>query len=99
MRPRSLAFAVPVAAAALGLAAGPAPAAQSVVSTPSAKTLYKDGPSGRYLMDGPWLFRLDPPGGNGVKLGFQRSASTAGWSRVTVPNAWNATDGSDASFL
>src|SRR5947208_3416430 len=37
MRPRSLAFAVPVAAAALGLAAGPAAAAQSVVPTPSAK--------------------------------------------------------------
>ena len=25
----------------------------------SAKTLYKDGPEGRYLLDGDWLFRLD----------------------------------------
>ena len=38
----------------------PRPAsAQSVVSTPSTKTLYKTGPTGRYLMDGTWLFKLD----------------------------------------
>ena len=26
---------------------------------PSDKTLYADGPSGRFLIDGQWLFRLD----------------------------------------
>ena len=51
---RSVTTAIVVLAALL---AGAAPAgAQSVVSTPSAKTLYKTGPTGRYLMDGPWLF-------------------------------------------
>ena len=48
-------------------------------------------------MGGQWLFRADP-GGNGAQLGFASSASTAGWTPVTVPNAWNAKDYSDASF-
>jgi beta-glucuronidase len=81
-----------LAAAVLGVAAGPA-AAQSAVSTPSAKTLYKNGPSGRFLMDGPWLFRFD-----NRQSGPQRDTGSAGWRRVKVPNAWNATDESDASF-
>jgi beta-glucuronidase len=81
-----------LSAAALAVTAAPT-AAQSVVSTPSAKTLYKNGPSGRYLMDGPWLFRFD-----NRQSGPQRQTTTAGWTRVTVPNAWNATDESDASF-
>jgi beta-glucuronidase len=44
-------------------------------------------------MDGPWLFRFDDR-----QSGPQRDTGTAGWRRVTVPNAWNATDESDASF-
>src|SRR3954464_7546565 len=81
-----------VAAAALSLSAAPA-AAKSVVSTPSAKTLYRNGPSGRFLMDGTWLRKLD-----NRQSGPQRETGTAGWTRVTVPNAWNAGDNSDASF-
>jgi hypothetical protein len=78
----------------LALAATAAPAAaQSAVSTPSAKTLYKNGPSGRYLMDGTWLRKLD-----NRQSGPQRERGTRGWTRVTVPNAWNAGDDSDASF-
>ena len=50
--------ALAVAGAVLLTAAGPA-AGQSVVSTPTAKTLYKTGPSGRFLMGGTWLFKLD----------------------------------------
>jgi beta-glucuronidase len=78
--------------AALAVSAAPA-AAQSVVSTPTAKTLYKNGPSGRFLMDGVWLRKLD-----NRESGPQREAGTAGWTRVTVPNAWNAGDDTDASF-
>src|SRR3954453_23001044 len=81
-----------VAAAALSLSAAPA-AAKSAVSTPSAKTLYRNGPSGRFLMDGTWLRKLD-----NRQSGPQRESGTAGWTRVTVPNAWNAGDNSDASF-
>lgn len=62
-----------------------------------ARTLYKTGNSGRYLMSGTWLFRADPAD-DGVRHGFARSGSTAGWTRVAVPNAWNAKDYSEASF-
>lgn len=82
---------------ALGLVAVPAAAAQSTTSTPSPKTLYETGPSGRFLMDGPWLFRLDDAD-KGLGDKYQRQTSTAGWSRVSVPNAWNAKDDSDRSF-
>lgn len=73
------------------------PAAAQAVDTPSAKTLYRDGPSGRYLVDGGWLFRLD--GANrGVADGYAKQTTTDGWSPVTVPNAWNAGDDSSESF-
>jgi beta-glucuronidase len=62
-----------------------------------AKTLYKTGNSGRYLMGGQWWYRADP-GGDGVQQGYAKNASTLGWTPVTVPNAWNAKDYSDASF-
>jgi hypothetical protein len=81
-----------LAVAALVATAAPA-AAQSVVSTPSARTLYKNGPSGRFLMNGPWLRKLD-----NRQSGPQRETGTGGWTRLTVPNAWNAGDNSDASF-
>jgi beta-glucuronidase len=71
--------------------------AQYRAETPSAKTLYRSGPSGRYLLGGTWLFRLDPAN-VGIKQGFQRDPTDAGWNRTTVPNAWNATDQSVESF-
>jgi beta-glucuronidase len=91
MRPFvTAALAVLVAVLAAAAPAG----AQSVVSTPSHKTLYKTGPSGRYLIDGTWLFKLD-----NRQSGPQREAGTNGWRRVTVPNVWNAGDDSEQSFL
>src|SRR3954447_22266858 len=65
--------------------------------TPRAGADYYAGPSGRFLMGGTWLFRKDDAD-KGLSQGFMRNASTAGWSRVTVPNAWNATDESPQSF-
>jgi glycosyl hydrolase family 2 len=86
---------------ALGLlaAATAAPAgAAYVAQRPQARTLYHDGPSGRYLLGGKWLFRLDPTG-VGLAQRFQRQVSDAGWAPVAVPNAWNATDSSEESFM
>src|SRR3954467_3599690 len=80
-------------AVALAATAAPAAAQSSVVSTPTAKTLYRNGPSGRFLVDGTWLRKL-----TNAQSGPQRETGTAGWTRVTVPNAWNAGDNSDASF-
>ncbi len=73
------------------------PAAARAADVPSKKTLYADGPEGRYLMDGDWLFRLDNAD-QGVKQRFMRQSSTTGWSTVKVPSVWNLGDPSNASM-
>ena len=79
------------------LLALPLPAAIGA-DTPTAKTLYRDGPSGRYLLDGAWWGRADPED-QGEKLGLQSQTSLAGWSQTTVPSAVNAQDFSVPSYL
>ncbi len=76
----------------------PASAAAQSAATPTEKALYKAGPSGRYLLDGEWLFRLDP-GNKGLADGYAKQTTRDGWSPTTVPNAWNATDQSVESFM
>src|SRR6059058_4729843 len=90
---------VPLLALLLALAAVPAASAQVSyrADTPKPGALYSYGQNGRYLMGGQWLFRLDPRG-QGLSQAWQRQGSTAGWSLTTVPNAWNATDQSEASM-
>jgi beta-glucuronidase len=66
-------------AAALA-AAAPAQAAEP--TTPAPGALYSNGYTNRYLLDGPWSFRL----------------GSQPWRQVTVPYAWNATDESPASM-
>jgi len=51
------------------------PATASAADKPSAKTLYADGPEGRYLMDGNWLFKLDNEDA-GVKAHWMRQSSS-----------------------
>src|SRR4051812_8962327 len=65
--------------------------------TPTQKTLYADGPQGRYLLDGPWLLKLDASD-QGLRHHWERSRSSGGWKRVTVPNVWNLGDPSVASM-
>ena len=57
------------------------PAVASAADKPSDKTLYHDGPEGRFLMDGQWLFRLDSAD-DGVKQRFMRQTGTDGWKPV-----------------
>jgi beta-glucuronidase len=71
--------------------AGGAPAGGSGSPAPA-----RYGPSERSELGGGWLFRLDR--GSGIREALQRSTSTAGWSPVSVPNAWNARDTSRASM-
>jgi beta-glucuronidase len=85
----TLPFAAPVALAMAGAA--------TAAEKPSPKTLYYEGPSGRFLMDGTWLLRLDPRT-KGLGSGWNRSTSSGGWRRVTVPNVWNLGDDSLASM-
>jgi beta-glucuronidase len=65
-----------------------APAAARA-NTPRKGAVTYSGPTDRYLMNGSWLLRLDPRN-HGIGLGYFRQRSSRGWSRVTVPNAWNA---------
>jgi beta-glucuronidase len=75
----------------------PPPVGPYRVETPKARALYSYGPSGRYLLGGTWLFRFDR--GRGTSSHFERQRSTSGWSRVNVPNAWNASGGDVPSYL
>ena len=89
---------VPLLALAVALSAASSAGAQVYrADTPKLGALYANGQNGRYLMAGQWLFRLDPHG-QGLSQAWQRHASTVGWSLTTVPNAWNATDQSEASM-
>jgi beta-glucuronidase len=82
-----------IAALAFLACASPALAADGITRG----TIYKDGPSNRYLLGGDWLFRLDTAV-VGSRQRFQRQTSRDGWSKTTVPNAWNAGDMSVASM-
>jgi beta-glucuronidase len=66
--------------------------------TPTPGALYSDGPSGRYLLDGPWYARSDPSD-RGVASGFPVAKGLVGWIRTSVPNAANAGNFSPASYL
>jgi beta-glucuronidase len=89
-----LSLVLTVAGATLARAQAPLYAAQP----PTKGALYSDGQDGRYLLGGTWLYRPDISD-SGLAQGFWRdTASTAGWTPVTVPNAYNAGDFSAASM-
>jgi beta-glucuronidase len=84
---------LPLVLLALAAPAGVARAAD----VPNGAPLYADGQDGRILMNGPWLFRLDPLNVGTGQLFFAQHG-TGGWSPISVPSAWNARDDSLASF-
>ena len=80
------------------LAAWASPALAQTITTPAPGGLYASGHTGRYMLDGPWFFRLDRAG-VGQSRGYARaSQSLTGWTQVSVPFAWNATDESPTSM-
>jgi beta-glucuronidase len=85
--------------AAAAVAAWAPPAGAQSVTTPSPGGLYAAGHTGRYLLDGPWYFRLDRSN-VGLRRGYARASQSLGaWTQVSVPYAWNATDESPASMI
>jgi beta-glucuronidase len=82
----------------LVLAALLLPSSAAGAGTPKAKTIIRDGPSGRYLLDGSWYDRQDALD-QGAKASFQKVKSLAGWRRTAVPNAANAGDFSNESYM
>jgi beta-glucuronidase len=73
------------------MAAWAAPAGAESITTPRPGALYANGHTGRYLLDGPWWFRLDASG-VGLRRGYARSSSLSGWTQISVPYAWNSGD-------
>ena len=72
--------------------------AQGLADPPTAGAWYQDGQSGRYLLGGTWLYRADT-GDVGLAQGWWRDvASTGGFSPVSIPNAYNAGDESQAGM-
>jgi beta-glucuronidase len=81
------------------LALGALPAgARGEADTPTAGSIYRDGPSGRHLLSGVWYGRPDP-GDKGLEAAYQRSSSLAGWVGTTIPQAANAGDLSEESYF
>ena len=72
--------------------------ATAPAEVPSAGSVYTNGPSGRYLLDGTWYRRSDPRD-RGIKAGYPRVRAVAGWQAITVPDAANAADTSPRSYL
>jgi beta-glucuronidase len=89
----ALAFLFAAAAAAIA-----APAASAQTTAPNPHPVTHDGPTGRFMLDGPWLLRVDRRD-RGAGQHWERRRSTAGWTPVTIPNAWNATDRSESGFI
>lgn len=95
--------AIVLLAALAGSAIGCAPAGAQTgpaytATPPTHGALYRDGTTDKWLLGGSWLYRADPSDA-GVAGGWWRdSASTDGWSLVSVPNSYNAGDLSDASM-
>src|SRR4051794_34188918 len=89
----ALAFVVAAAVAAIA-----APAASAQTTAPNPHPVTRDGPTGRFMLDGPWLLRVDRRD-RGAGQHWERRRSTAGWTPVTIPNAWNATDRSESGFI
>jgi beta-glucuronidase len=83
---------------ALAFAAGPAAASAYHATTPTRGALTTDGWTNRYLLDAGWLHRPDPGGSGVARKFFRDSASTAGWSPVSVPNSYSTTSYSTPSF-
>ena len=60
--------------------------------------VYQDGQTDRYLLGGTWLFRPDQSDVGLTEGWWEDQSSTDGWSQVSVPNAYNASDSSTQNY-
>jgi beta-glucuronidase len=69
----------------------PAPAPELRVERPGGKPLIREGQPNRQLLGGTWYFRQDDTFVGETEQWYAQDDLT-GWSQVTVPHNWNATD-------
>ncbi|MBJ7348097.1 MAG: beta galactosidase jelly roll domain-containing protein [Thermoleophilaceae bacterium] len=65
-------------------------------ASPTPGAPYFNGQGDRYTVGGQWYFLADPTN-DGIRAGYRRTKNFANWDPVSIPNAWNATDFSEAS--
>jgi len=85
---------VPPAAGAATPKRGPTPPQRDPALAPLVphqRTLYADGPGGRYLIDAGWQYRADDAD-QGLASHFELDRGHAGWAPTHIPFNWNATD-------
>src|SRR3954467_11095583 len=86
-----------ICSAIVAAVAAPVASAQQAAA-PNPRPVTQDGPSGRYMLDGQWLLRVDRSD-RGAGQHWERRRATGGWTPVTVPNAWNANDRTSSGFI
>ncbi|MBD0281816.1 MAG: hypothetical protein ICV69_06435 [Thermoleophilaceae bacterium] len=69
----------------------PPPPPPLEVELPSGKPLIREGQAGRLLLGGRWYFRQDDGLVGDVERWYAQKDLT-GWTPITVPHNWNATD-------
>lgn len=74
------------------------PPSASAAQKPTKGAPFAYGQSGRYTLDGGWYLRRDFAN-VGLKNRWQRSTSFATWDKISVPNAFNAGDDSELSYV
>jgi beta-glucuronidase len=94
---RSVPLVVVALALALALFAPASAVGQPRDGLDPSNLVIHDGPGGRYLMGGEWLFRRDTPDEGEIDRFFNQKGR-GGWSPITIPNAWNAQDESPDSM-
>ena len=62
------------------------------VERPAGKPLIREGQPTRQLLGGTWYFRLDDALTTGDRERWYAQRDLGGWTPVTVPHNWNATD-------
>jgi beta-galactosidase/beta-glucuronidase len=75
-----------------GIPLPPAPPTPELrVEQPGGKPLVREGQTGRELLGGTWYFRQDDTFVGEQERWFEQD-DLAGWTAITVPHNWNATD-------
>ncbi|MBJ7458838.1 MAG: beta galactosidase jelly roll domain-containing protein [Thermoleophilaceae bacterium] len=73
------------------------PVSASAASDPSKGAPFNYGQTNRYTLDGTWFLKTDPTNA-GRAAAYETTKNFASWKKITIPNAFNAGDASEASY-